>query len=56
MTEKFSRQAQLYDHVAMKPCRHTMLCEKHDRCVSSTAKKACPYRCQICAPREAQHA
>ena len=54
--DKFARQAQLYDQVDMKPCRHTMLCHLHRRCISSTLKKVCPYRCQVCAPREAQHA
>ena len=55
MTNKFKRQAQLYDHMAMKPCRHTMLCEKHHRCISRT-KKVCPFRCHICPDQEAQHA
>ena len=52
---KFARQSQLYDTMAIKPCRHTMLCEKHSRCISVGVKLPCPYRCQVCR-REHQHA
>ena len=54
--DKSARQSQLYDDHAVKPCQHMMLCGRHRRCISSRLKKVCPYRCQVCAPREAQHA
>ena len=52
---KFARQSQMYDGAALKPCRHTQLCEKHRRCISAT-KAVCPYRCQVCPDQERQHA
>lgn len=52
---KFARQSQLYDDATVKPCRHTMHCELHGRCISVGVKLPCPYRCQVCR-REHQHA
>ena len=52
---KFARQAQLYDDAEVKPCRHTMLCGPHSRCISRRLKKVCSYQCRVCKPREFQH-
>lgn len=47
---------QLEDPTTLKPCRHTLYCQAHGRCISVTKKNLCPYRCRICAPLGDRHA